>query len=66
MTGALCRFFIDDRRRLEDLLNRAAADPDKVVAAMPPKGDSNVFDVLRRVLARAGYSFDDCADHAQS
>lgn len=44
---------------LEDLLAKVRSAPE--VSAMPHKSDPNVFDVLRRVLLRAGYNFDDYA-----
>jgi hypothetical protein len=49
--------------RLDDLLAKVRSAPD--VSAMPHKSDPNVFEVLRRVLVRAGYNFDDYADHAR-
>lgn len=48
---------------LDDLPAKVRSAPE--VSAMPHKSDPNVFEVLRRVLARAGYDFDDYADRAQ-
>lgn len=48
---------------IEDLLAKVQSAPE--VSAMPHKSDPNVFDVLRRVVARAGYDFDDYAKSAQ-
>ncbi len=45
---------------LADLLAQARSAPE--VSAMPHKSDPNVFEVLRRVLIRAGYNFDDYAE----
>lgn len=47
---------------LDDLLAKARSAPE--VSAMPHKSDPNVFAVLRRVLARAGYDFDDYSKRA--
>lgn len=45
---------------LDDLLAQVRSAPE--VSPMPHKSDPHVFDVLRRVLLRAGYNFDDYAD----
>jgi Hemerythrin HHE cation binding domain len=44
MTGPLYRFFTEDHRRLESLMNRAVADPEKI--------DEAAYDAFRRGLLR--------------